>query len=173
MSHPWACLTSMGAWVVFKCLQFAWPSRQPAGNCQRLAGETGHWCGYILWHDGPENSLNWGHLAIFINQACTGLCVPGFLKLLWFMRQYVYVCVCPPPRPLIISGMIWCDIDCVIGYTSFTAFSCSQLLYMTLVVDKMDGHGLITTARRVCLLRWCGISYRRTTRKTERFSNKG
>ena len=40
---------------------------------------------------------------------------PGFLKLLWFARRYVCVCVCvcvcPPPRPLITSGMIWCDID--------------------------------------------------------------
>ena len=29
---------------------------------------------------------------------------PGFLKLLWFARRYV--CVCPPPRPLITSGVI-------------------------------------------------------------------
>ena len=35
---------------------------------------------------------------------------PGFLKLLWFARRYVCVCVCPPPRPLITSGVIWCDI---------------------------------------------------------------
>ena len=27
-------------------------------------------------------------------------------KLLWFARR----CVCPPPRPLITSGVIWCDI---------------------------------------------------------------
>ena len=25
----------------------------------------------------------------------------------------VCVCVCPPPRMLITSGMIWCDIGCV------------------------------------------------------------
>ena len=43
---------------------------------------------------------------------------PGFLKLLWFARRYVCVCmcvcvcvsVCPPPRPLITSDVIWCDI---------------------------------------------------------------
>ena len=30
----------------------------------RLAGETEHWCNYILWHMGlHENSLNWEHLA--------------------------------------------------------------------------------------------------------------
>ena len=41
----------------------------------------------------------------------------GFLKLFWSACRYarvcvcVYVCVCPPPRPLISSGVIWCDID--------------------------------------------------------------
>ena len=50
--------------------------------------------------------------------------VPGFLKLLLFMCQYVYVCMCvcvyvSTPRPLIMSGMIWCDIDrvCMVGHT--------------------------------------------------------
>ena len=28
------------------------------------------------------------------------------------------------------------------------AFPCFQLLYMTLAVDKMDGHGLVSTACR-------------------------
>ena len=36
---------------------------------------------------------------------------PGFLKLLWFACRYV--CVCPSPRTLITSGVIWCDIGCV------------------------------------------------------------
>ena len=40
----------------------------------------------------------------------TGQCAPGFLKLLWFARQYVCVCV-STPKPLITSGVIWCDID--------------------------------------------------------------
>ena len=39
---------------------------------------------------------------------------PGFLKLFWFARWYVCVCVCVsvclPLRPLITSGVIWCDI---------------------------------------------------------------
>ena len=38
------------------------------------------------------------------------LCVPSFLQLLWFMHWYVCVSVCPPPRALITSGVIWCDI---------------------------------------------------------------
>ena len=32
----------------------------------------------------------------------------------WFLEIVlvrVSVCVCPPPRPLITSGVIWCDID--------------------------------------------------------------
>ena len=45
------------------------------------------------------------------------LLAPGFLKLLWSACRYacVHVCVsvCPPPRPLITSGVIWCDIGCV------------------------------------------------------------
>ena len=36
--------------------------------------------------------------------------MPGFLKLLWFACQYVCVCVCLPPRALITSGVILCDI---------------------------------------------------------------
>ena len=47
---------------------------------------------------------------------------PGFLKLLWSACRYACVCVCvcvcvcpcvhvcPPPRPLITSHVIWCDI---------------------------------------------------------------
>ena len=37
-------------------------------------------------------------------------CAPGFLKLLWFARQYV--CVCPPLRAFITSGVIWRDTMC-------------------------------------------------------------
>ena len=49
---------------------------------------------------------------LFLNQARPR--APGFLKLLWFARRYacVSLClsVCPPPRPLMTGGMIWCDI---------------------------------------------------------------
>ena len=48
-----------------------------------------------------------------VNRA-TGLCVPGFLKLLWFAGQYLCVCVsiCVSiPRALITKGIICCDID--------------------------------------------------------------
>ena len=38
--------------------------------------------------------------------------MPGFLKLLWSTCRYARVCVhvCLPPRALITSGVIWCDI---------------------------------------------------------------
>ena len=43
----------------------------------------------------------------------------------------VYVCVlCPPPRLLITSGMMWCDMDMF--------YSC----YMVIVVGIVNGHGL-------------------------------
>ena len=37
---------------------------------------------------------------------------PGFLKLLWFACWYVCAraSVCPLPRAVITSGMLWCDI---------------------------------------------------------------
>ena len=41
---------------------------------------------------------------------------PGARGRTWFLeivlvRVSVCMCVCPPPRPLITSGVIWCDID--------------------------------------------------------------
>ena len=39
--------------------------------------------------------------------------MPGFLKLLWFACWYVCLSVCPPLKPLITSGGMWCDIDYV------------------------------------------------------------
>ena len=66
------------------------------------------------------------------NNSCKLIFKPGACGLLaaraWFLeiglvRVSVCVCVCvsvsvsvsvcPPPRPLITSGVIWCDIDCV------------------------------------------------------------
>ena len=46
-------------------------SRQ--GITTGLASETWHCCSYILWR-GAENSLNWNHLAIFLNQKVPPLC---------------------------------------------------------------------------------------------------
>ena len=42
-----------------------------------------------------------------------GRCTPGFLELLLSANfsMCVCLCVCPPPRLLITSGVMWCDID--------------------------------------------------------------
>ena len=47
----------------------------------------------------------------FLNQACAGhgAGTPGFLVLL--LSANFSMCVCPPPRLLITSGVMWCDVD--------------------------------------------------------------
>ena len=55
----------------------------------------------------------------FLNQACA-----RFLKIV-SVRISVCVSACPPPGPLIISGMTWCDKDpsymiCQISSMDFT-----------------------------------------------------
>ena len=47
----------------------------------------------------------------------------------------VFVCVCPPPKLLITSGMIWCDMDPYDWLNKF--YSC----YMATVVIIINGHG--------------------------------
>ena len=51
---------------------------------------------------------------IYSNQAC-GWRTPDFLELLcprkFNVGMRVCACVCPPPRLLITSGVMWCDID--------------------------------------------------------------
>ena len=48
----------------------------------------------------------------------------------------VCVCVCPPPRLLITSGVMWCDIDSRRLVKKF--YSC----YMAIVVVIVNGRGL-------------------------------
>ena len=53
---------------------------------------------------------------IFLNQARAGLRrAPGFLKLFLCGCLYacVCLCVCPPPRLLITSGVMWRDMDLI------------------------------------------------------------
>ena len=81
--------------------------------------------------------------------------MPGFLKLLWSTCQYACVClclsVCPPPRPLITSGVIWCDIDRVRLVKQVLQLFLAFVLHTALAIDKMDGHGHFNTARSECL----------------------
>ena len=51
-------------------------------------------------------------ILVLLNQARTSAARAWFLEIA-LVRASVCVCVsvCPPPRPLITSGAIWCDID--------------------------------------------------------------
>ena len=61
----------------------------------------------------------------------------------------VCVSVCLPPRPLITSGVIWCDIGRVRLVKQvlrlFPAFN--YVLHTALAIDKMDGRGHFKIAR--------------------------
>ena len=48
---------------------------------------------------------------VILNHACAGLrpARARFLKL--FLYGRLYACVCPTPRLLITSGVMWLDID--------------------------------------------------------------
>ena len=67
---------------------------------------------------------------------------PGFLELLLSTNVCMHVCVCmclrvcPPPRLLITSGMMWCDID---RYDRFNKF---YGLYMAALVGIVSGHNV-------------------------------
>ena len=77
------------------------------------------------------------NLAHFLNQACAGH-RPAHA---WFLKidpvwTCVCVCVSPPPRLLITSGVMWCDIDS--RRLVKQVYSC----YMATVVIIVNGHGL-------------------------------
>ena len=86
------------------------------------------------------------------------------------------VSVCPPPRPLITSGMIWCDIDHVQLvkqvlqlFPAFNYFIRHLPSIKWMVVAILTQHVVNTCQRK---LRWHGNSYKRTTRKMEHFIYK-
>ena len=59
------------------------------------------------------------------------------------------VCVHPPPRALLTSGMIWCDIGHMRLVKQVSQiFPAFNYFYITPTVDKMDGRGHINTADR-------------------------
>ena len=51
------------------------------------------------------------HLCVYIYLYIIKPGAPGFLKLFLCGRLYVCLCVCPPPKLLITSGVIWHDMD--------------------------------------------------------------
>ena len=74
------------------------------------------WCKFLIRENTDEIDeflvicQNFPYQIFLLNQARAAHA--WFLKLLWFARRYACMClsVCPPPRPLITSGVIWCDI---------------------------------------------------------------
>ena len=99
---------------------------------------------------------------------------PGFLKLLWFTCRYV--CVHPPPRVLISSGVIWCDIRHVqlVKQVSWL-FPAFYYFIWHLQSIKWMGVAILTQhVMNACQrkLRWCSTSYKRTTRKIGNFIYK-
>ena len=66
-------------------------------------------------------------------------CVPGFLKLLWLVRQYVCVCV-PTLRPLITSHMKGTRNNWIMKFYGYIVS-----LYDT-AIDKLNRCGLSNTA---------------------------
>ena len=83
--------------------------------------------------------------ACLVSWNCFGLCI----------SMSVCVCVCVPSRALITSGMIWYDIDRVWLVKEvlqfFPAISCFIWHLQWAAINKMDGCGLIYTARHECL----------------------
>ena len=61
----------------------------------------------------------------------TGWCAPGFLELL--LSANFSMCVCPPPRLVITSGVMWCEIDPYDWLNKFYGF------YMAAVVGIVSG----------------------------------
>ena len=57
------------------------------------------------------------------------------------------MCLCLPPRALITSGVIWCDIGHVTLVKQVSWLSLA-FNYMIVAVNKMDGHGHINSACR-------------------------
>ena len=60
----------------------------------------------------------WNHHNMSFENFKPGMCrLQSGMHLLFLVCMPVCVCVCvsvcPPPRPLVTSGMIWFDIDCV------------------------------------------------------------
>ena len=73
--------------------------------CHKHNSLMGYQHAYTVYTEGPRFNSTLKH---FLNQVR----MPGFLKLPWSACWYTCVCVsvCPPPRALITSGVIWCDI---------------------------------------------------------------
>ena len=105
--------------------------------------------------------------------ACVCMCVCVCVCV--FMCVCVSLClcvsVCPPLRPLISSGVIWCDIDrAQLVKQVLQLFPAFNYFIRHLPSIKWMGVAILTqhiVKAYQRKLRQCGTSYKRTTRKTE------
>ena len=78
----------------------------------------------------------WPACTWFLKTVSVRMSVCVFVCVCVCMCVHVCVCVCPPPRLLITSSMMWCDMDPCDWLNKF--YSC----YMATVVIIVNGHGL-------------------------------
>ena len=92
------------------------------------------------------------------------------------MCVYLCVSVCPPPRALIYSGVIWCDTGRVqlVKQVSWLFPAFNYFIWHLPSIKWMSEAILTEHVVNVCerKLRWCGTSYKRITRKMEHFNYK-
>ena len=60
-------------------------------------------------HIAPHSFSHISQWKLIFKPGACGRHAPGFLEL--FLCGCMRMCVCPPPRLLINSGVMWCDID--------------------------------------------------------------
>ena len=111
----------------------------------------------------------------FLNQERAAFSCVHLVSWNWF-SSCVGMCMCLPPRPLITSGVIWCDIDCVQLvkqvlqlFPAFSYFTRHLSSIKWKAVSILTQHAVNTCQRK---LWWHSTSYKRTTQKTECFIYK-
>ena len=109
---PWKCTLLWHAWHIILC-------------CIDLVGDLYWSC--VMWHpitDGLCNipAYQQSTQGGFLNQAyVAGLCL---VSRNWFCLEHVCVCMCPPFRLVITSGVMWHDM-----YPIWLANKVLQVLY--------------------------------------------
>ena len=114
-----------------------------------------------------------------LNQACTAFVHAHLVSWNCFSSRIdmcVCVSVCPPPRALITSGMIWCDI----GHVQLVK-KVSRLFptfnYFIWYLPSIKWMGIAILTQHIVnacqrKLKWHGTSYKRAMGKTECFIYK-
>ena len=130
----------------------------------------------------PVPMLQLLHMYSFIIKCMhTLILIFGLTRLVswnYFVRALVCVCVCvcPPPRALITSGVIWCDIGNVrlVKQVSLLFPAFNYFIWHLPLINRMDVAILTQHVVSACQRkpRWHGTSNKRTTGKTEHFNYK-